>query len=351
MPVIETGVGNYVYVDAEADLEQAVAIVLNAKTQRTSVCNAAESLLVHRDVADEFLARGGPRAGGRGHRARRRDVRGVRRGGPRHRRGLRPGVPRSTSPRPSSPTSAPRWSTSAATRPAHVTRSSPGRSRPPAGSSPRSTRRRCSSTPRPGSPTAESSASAPRSASRPSAARPGTDGAAGDDLHEVRGHRRWTRPLTSSHRCLGRPRPGTPRHTGQRRHLVRTVASVVVAGARSAGTACRCCWWRWLYWAGDLDGVVARVLHCESRVGAVLDILADRTCAAASTWAWSGTTRTWSGRCWCTSSSSWWSTRTCPWRSCPGRCAAPTTSTSSTGRCGCGTGPSPARRPTPRCSR
>ena len=48
VPVIETGVGNcHVYVDASADLEQALAIVLNAKTHRTSVCNAAESLLVH----------------------------------------------------------------------------------------------------------------------------------------------------------------------------------------------------------------------------------------------------------------------------------------------------------------
>ncbi|HTW13713.1 MAG TPA: glutamate-5-semialdehyde dehydrogenase [Nocardioides sp.] len=56
VPVIETGVGNcHVYVDASADLDQALAIVLNAKTQRTSVCNAAESLLVHQDVADEFL--------------------------------------------------------------------------------------------------------------------------------------------------------------------------------------------------------------------------------------------------------------------------------------------------------
>ena len=56
VPVIETGVGNcHVYVDVSADLEQALAIVLNAKTHRTSVCNAAESLLVHRDVADEFL--------------------------------------------------------------------------------------------------------------------------------------------------------------------------------------------------------------------------------------------------------------------------------------------------------
>ncbi len=58
VPVIETGIGNcHVYVDASADLDQALAIVLNAKTQRTSVCNAAESLLVHRDVADEFLPR------------------------------------------------------------------------------------------------------------------------------------------------------------------------------------------------------------------------------------------------------------------------------------------------------
>ncbi|PVG83392.1 glutamate-5-semialdehyde dehydrogenase [Nocardioides gansuensis] len=58
VPVIETGVGNcHVYVDAAADLDKALAIVLNAKTQRTSVCNAAESLLVHEDVADEFLPR------------------------------------------------------------------------------------------------------------------------------------------------------------------------------------------------------------------------------------------------------------------------------------------------------
>jgi glutamate-5-semialdehyde dehydrogenase len=56
VPVIETGVGNcHVYVDAAADLEKAYAIVLNAKTQRNSVCNAAESLLVHESVAAEFL--------------------------------------------------------------------------------------------------------------------------------------------------------------------------------------------------------------------------------------------------------------------------------------------------------
>ncbi|HLN78868.1 MAG TPA: glutamate-5-semialdehyde dehydrogenase [Nocardioidaceae bacterium] len=58
VPVIETGVGNcHVYVDADADLDMAVSIVLNAKTHRPSVCNAAESLLVHADVAQDFLPR------------------------------------------------------------------------------------------------------------------------------------------------------------------------------------------------------------------------------------------------------------------------------------------------------
>lgn len=58
VPVIETGVGNcHVYVDRAADLDKALAIVLNAKTHRTSVCNAAESLLVHAEVADAFLPR------------------------------------------------------------------------------------------------------------------------------------------------------------------------------------------------------------------------------------------------------------------------------------------------------
>ena len=58
VPVIETGVGNcHVYVDAAADLDQALAIVLNSKTHRTSVCNAAESLLVHADLAESFVPR------------------------------------------------------------------------------------------------------------------------------------------------------------------------------------------------------------------------------------------------------------------------------------------------------
>ena len=55
VPVIETGTGNcHVYVDKDADLEKALPILMNAKTQRTSVCNACESLLIHRAVAGVF---------------------------------------------------------------------------------------------------------------------------------------------------------------------------------------------------------------------------------------------------------------------------------------------------------
>lgn len=56
VPVIETGVGNvHIYVDATADLEMAKSIVINAKTQRPSVCNAAESLIIHEEVAENFI--------------------------------------------------------------------------------------------------------------------------------------------------------------------------------------------------------------------------------------------------------------------------------------------------------
>ncbi|MCR4441256.1 MAG: glutamate-5-semialdehyde dehydrogenase [Peptococcaceae bacterium] len=62
VPVIETGIGNcHVYVDSWADLEMAEKIIINAKTQRPAVCNAAESLLVHEKVAGEFLPRAGKR--------------------------------------------------------------------------------------------------------------------------------------------------------------------------------------------------------------------------------------------------------------------------------------------------
>lgn len=58
VPVIETGTGNcHVYVDRSADLDMAVRLLHNAKTQRPSVCNAAETVLVHADVAREFWER------------------------------------------------------------------------------------------------------------------------------------------------------------------------------------------------------------------------------------------------------------------------------------------------------
>jgi glutamate-5-semialdehyde dehydrogenase len=61
VPVIETGTGNcHVYVDASADVEQSLAITLNAKMRRVSVCNAAETLLVHADAAPAFLPRALP---------------------------------------------------------------------------------------------------------------------------------------------------------------------------------------------------------------------------------------------------------------------------------------------------
>lgn len=56
VPVIQTGVGNcHVYVDSEADINMAAEIVANAKASRVSVCNACESLLIHKDIAEEAL--------------------------------------------------------------------------------------------------------------------------------------------------------------------------------------------------------------------------------------------------------------------------------------------------------
>lgn len=58
VPVIETGVGNcHIYVDKEADIDMAVEIVFNAKTDRVSVCNAAECLLIHKDIAERALGK------------------------------------------------------------------------------------------------------------------------------------------------------------------------------------------------------------------------------------------------------------------------------------------------------
>ena len=56
IPVIETGTGNcHIYVDKDADIEKAIPIIINAKTQRIGVCNAAESLVVHKDIIQKFL--------------------------------------------------------------------------------------------------------------------------------------------------------------------------------------------------------------------------------------------------------------------------------------------------------
>jgi len=56
VPVIETGVGNcHVYVDSSADIDMALKIVYNAKTDYPAVCNAAETLLIHKDIAEKFL--------------------------------------------------------------------------------------------------------------------------------------------------------------------------------------------------------------------------------------------------------------------------------------------------------
>ena len=56
IPVIETGTGNcHIYVDEGADLEMAISIIMNAKTQRIGVCNACESLVIHEKIKDEFL--------------------------------------------------------------------------------------------------------------------------------------------------------------------------------------------------------------------------------------------------------------------------------------------------------
>lgn len=56
VPIIETGTGNcHIYIDNPADLAMGVSVIVNAKAQRPGVCNAAETLLVHRDIAAEFL--------------------------------------------------------------------------------------------------------------------------------------------------------------------------------------------------------------------------------------------------------------------------------------------------------
>ena len=175
VPVIETGVGNcHVYVDAAADLDMALAIVLNAKTHRTSVCNAAESLLVHADVADAFLPRVVAALQEAGVTVHGDETFAAH-------DGVLPATDDDYAREYLS------LDISAAVVPdldaaiAHIRRLlQPAHRRdrhratrpPPGGSWPRSTRRRCWSTPRPGSPTAASSASARRSGSAPRSCTP-----------------------------------------------------------------------------------------------------------------------------------------------------------------------------------
>ena len=123
VPVIETGVGNcHLYVDAGADQQMALDILVNAKTQRPSVCNAVETLLVHAEAAEEFLPLAlSALARGRRDGARRRPGCPVR----------DPGAARAspTSPRSTSrSTSRRRWSTAWTTRLAHIRRYCTGHS-------------------------------------------------------------------------------------------------------------------------------------------------------------------------------------------------------------------------------
>ena len=141
VPYVIDGDGNcHVYVDAAADLDMALSIVVNAKTQRPGVCNAAESLLVHQAVAAEFL----PRA--------QRALAGVELRGDATSRAVVPSIDgrraTRTSPRSSWARSCPwRWSrtstgpstTSPATARATPRRSSPATCRRPSGSAARST--------------------------------------------------------------------------------------------------------------------------------------------------------------------------------------------------------------------
>ena len=146
VPVIETGVGNcHLYVDASADLDMALAILVNAKTQRPSVCNAVETLLVHADAADEFLPRALTtlaEAGVTVHGDDRTAAYGDGGAGDRDRLHRRVPVPRHRR-WPWSTTSTRRWRTSVATARGTARRSSPSRSARPSGSRPRWTRRRC----------------------------------------------------------------------------------------------------------------------------------------------------------------------------------------------------------------
>ena len=113
---------------------------------------------------------------------------------------------------------------------------------------------------------------------------------------------------------------------------IRTAASIVLAAvAASQDSKTLLVIALLVHWVGDsLDGQVARWFDCETRTGAVLDILSDRLCAAAFYIGLAWLEPTWRRRSSSTSPSSWWSTASSRSASSPGRSPAPTTSTSST---------------------
>ncbi len=177
VPTIETGTGNcHVYVDAAADLDEALAICLNAKVQRPSVCNSAETVLVHRAVAEQLVPRLVGAMAGAGVVLHGDDTVRALAGGPTC---CRP--PTRTGPRSTSPWSSrfAWWTTSTQaldhidTGPAATRRpSAPGTPVPPSASSQRSTRPRSRSTPPPASRTGQRSVWVRRSGSPPRSCTP-----------------------------------------------------------------------------------------------------------------------------------------------------------------------------------
>ena len=163
----------HVYIDDGADVEMAIRVADNAKTQRYSPCNTMETLLVARTIAAAVLPRLGARARRQGGRAARcaatrqlLDAAGIARRRPPRRTGA-PNISPRSSRSGSSTASTRRSRTSTATARITPTRSSPPTTATRCGSCARSIRPRCWSTPRRDSPTGSSSVSAPRSASPP----------------------------------------------------------------------------------------------------------------------------------------------------------------------------------------